>query len=222
MKRRDFLVLVGGAALVDPRATAAQTPGRIYHLATIRPGVALTDDSPAGKILLKSLAQHGYVLGQNLTFEARAAIGDVAKFPALFQELKAHDVNAVLAVGYTVALGAKGTGMPTVVAWGAGDPVATKLIDSLARLRPEWQVVMVGPVVKIDPASLPRRSNSVPTCCCGRWCRTIFCPRSPIPVGPRKPHIFRKWPPCTRCCWDGSRPSCRVSRQPWSSRKFSA
>ena len=123
MKRREFLALLGGTSLVGPRAALAQTPGRIYHLATIRPGAALTDDSLLGKILLKSLAQRGYVLGQNLTFEARAAIGDVAKFPELFQELKAHDVDTVLAVGYTVALGAKGTGMPTVVAWGAGDPV---------------------------------------------------------------------------------------------------
>src|SRR3979411_314815 len=132
MKRREFLALLGGTSLVGPRAALAQAPGRIYHLATIRPGAALTEDSLLGKILLKSLAQHGYVLGQNLTFEARAAIGDVTKFPALFQELKAHDVNAVLAVGYTVALGAKGKGMPTGGARVAGDPVATKLIDSLA------------------------------------------------------------------------------------------
>ena len=26
-------------------------------------------------------------------------------------------------------------------------------------MRPEWQLVMVGPVVKIDPAALPKRSN---------------------------------------------------------------
>src|SRR3979411_967684 len=132
MKRREFLALLGGTSLVGPRAALAQAPGRIYHLATIRPGAALTEDSLLGKILLKSLAQQGYVLGKNLTFEARAATGEVAKFPALFQELKAHEVDVVLAVGYTVALGAKGTGMPTVVAWGAGDPVATKLIDNLA------------------------------------------------------------------------------------------
>jgi len=35
----------------------------------------------------------------------------------------------------------------------------TALIDTVARRRPDWQLVMVGPVVKIDPASLPRRPN---------------------------------------------------------------
>ncbi|HEY3496621.1 MAG TPA: glycosyltransferase family 1 protein [Polyangiaceae bacterium] len=33
------------------------------------------------------------------------------------------------------------------------------LIDRLARARPNWQIVMVGPIVKIEPARLPRRPN---------------------------------------------------------------
>ncbi len=33
------------------------------------------------------------------------------------------------------------------------------LVDELARRRPDWQWIMVGPVVKIDPASLPRHAN---------------------------------------------------------------
>jgi glycosyltransferase involved in cell wall biosynthesis len=33
------------------------------------------------------------------------------------------------------------------------------IVDRLAEAHPEWQIVLVGPVVKIDPASLPRRPN---------------------------------------------------------------
>ena len=33
------------------------------------------------------------------------------------------------------------------------------LVDALAAARPDWQVVMVGPVAKLDPADLPRRPN---------------------------------------------------------------
>jgi UDP-galactopyranose mutase len=33
------------------------------------------------------------------------------------------------------------------------------LLDTLAKTHPEWQIVMVGPVVKIDPAMLPRHPN---------------------------------------------------------------
>ncbi|TCD04359.1 UDP-galactopyranose mutase [Erythrobacteraceae bacterium CFH 75059] len=34
-----------------------------------------------------------------------------------------------------------------------------QLLDELARARPQWSIVMVGPVVKIDPATLPQRPN---------------------------------------------------------------
>ena len=33
------------------------------------------------------------------------------------------------------------------------------LLDFVAESRPAWQIVLVGPVVKIDPATLPRREN---------------------------------------------------------------
>jgi len=33
------------------------------------------------------------------------------------------------------------------------------LLDALARAHPEWQIVIVGPVVKIDPAALPNYPN---------------------------------------------------------------
>lgn len=33
------------------------------------------------------------------------------------------------------------------------------LVDAIAEARPDWHIVMLGPVVKIDPADLPRRRN---------------------------------------------------------------
>ena len=33
------------------------------------------------------------------------------------------------------------------------------LVDAVATTRPDWSLVMIGPVVKIDPAELPRRAN---------------------------------------------------------------
>ena len=34
-----------------------------------------------------------------------------------------------------------------------------ELLDKIAEMRPDWSFVMVGPVVKIDPADLPKRPN---------------------------------------------------------------
>jgi putative ABC transport system substrate-binding protein len=132
MKRREFLAVLGGAALAAPRLALAQTPGRIYHLGTLHTALPLTDASPFGKIIVKALAGRGYTLGQNLTFDSRGALGNVAKLPVLLQELKSRDVDAIIVVGYPAALAAKSTGIPTVGAVGLGDPVETRMIESLA------------------------------------------------------------------------------------------
>ena len=34
-----------------------------------------------------------------------------------------------------------------------------ELVDAVAAMRPQWSLVFLGPVVKIDPAKLPRRNN---------------------------------------------------------------
>jgi putative ABC transport system substrate-binding protein len=132
MKRREFMAMVGGAALLLPRPALTQTAGRTYHLGTLHPVAPMTEASPFGKIMLKVLAQHGYILGQNLTYDARSSMGDNAKIPGLLQELKASGVDAILVVGFPGALAAKSIGVPTIGANGLGDPVETKLIDSLA------------------------------------------------------------------------------------------
>jgi putative ABC transport system substrate-binding protein len=50
----------------------------------------------------------------------------------MLDELKARGVDAIIVIGYRTALAAKPTGIPTIGANGIGDPVETKLIDSLA------------------------------------------------------------------------------------------
>jgi putative ABC transport system substrate-binding protein len=132
MKRREFMAMLGGAALLYPESASAQTPGRIYHLGTLHPVAPMTDVSPFGKIIIKVLAQHGYVLGQNLTYVARSSMGDNAKIPGLLQELKTSGVDAVVVAGFPSALAAKSSSIPTVGVHGLGDPVEAKLIDSLA------------------------------------------------------------------------------------------
>jgi putative tryptophan/tyrosine transport system substrate-binding protein len=132
MRRREFIkLLVGSAAL--PRAALAQPSPKVYRLGSLNPALPLAGAGPFGKILIDSLAQRGYALGQNLTYDARGAMGDNAKLPQLMEALKADPVDVVVGVGYPAALLAKTSKIPTVMAWGVGDPVATGLIDGLAR-----------------------------------------------------------------------------------------
>ncbi|MEA2897020.1 MAG: hypothetical protein QOJ84_2635 [Bradyrhizobium sp.] len=136
MQRREFIGLLGGAAASSvswPLTASAQTTSRVYRLGTLSPRDPFGDKSPFGSILIRVLAQGGYTLGQNLTLEAQGAMGDMRRVPQLLQEMKANKVEALVVNGFPLALAAKTAGIPTVVAFGAGDPIATGLVQNLSR-----------------------------------------------------------------------------------------
>jgi ABC-type uncharacterized transport system substrate-binding protein len=136
MQRRDFIALVSGSAIAcisRPLGASAQATSKIYRLGTIGPRDPFDDKSPFGSILVRVLAERGYMLGQNLTLDARGAKGDMHRVPQLLNEMKADKVDALVVTGFPVAVAAKATGVPTVVAFGAGDPVVTRLVQSLSR-----------------------------------------------------------------------------------------
>jgi UDP-galactopyranose mutase len=56
--------------------------------------------------------------------------------------------------------GCHSPGQPTLGFYGVLDERLDRaLLDAVAALRPDWSFVLVGPVAKIDPATLPRRPN---------------------------------------------------------------
>ena len=133
MRRREFIRLLAGLAAAGPCGVLAQPSSKVYRLGSLNTAAPLSEASPNGKILLAALAQRGYTLGRNLSYDARSSMGDNSKVFQLMAELKAANVDVVAGVGYPVAVAAKALQMPTVMAWGVGDPVATGLIDGLAR-----------------------------------------------------------------------------------------
>jgi putative ABC transport system substrate-binding protein len=105
----------------------------VYRVGLLNKGSPVTDASPFGAALISGLEKHGYTLGRNLALERRGAEGHVERLPRLLDELVASNVDVILAISYPAALAAKrGTNVPVVV-FSSGDPVATGLIDSLAR-----------------------------------------------------------------------------------------
>ncbi len=113
--------------------TDSSDEAKIYHLSTLTVGAPISPTDSTGAVLIAGLTQRGYTLGKNLTYDARGAAGTMSELPRLMQELKAAGVDVVVILGYPAAVAAKASGVPTVVALGAGDPVATGLVDSLAR-----------------------------------------------------------------------------------------
>jgi len=133
MRRRDVLQLLAGATLAAPGIASAQNTSKIYKLASFTAGAPMTAESPNGRRLLPILAQHGYALGQNLDYRAYGADMHPDLLPQMVHDIAASKIDAVVVAGWPPAAALKSTGVPTVIAVGAGDPVATGLIDSLAR-----------------------------------------------------------------------------------------
>ena len=144
MKRRDFIALFG-TVVIAPGAAIAQTPGKVYRLALLNASGLVPETALYAKLLLGGLAKLGYTPGQNLAFEGpRGAAGQPVQLPHLMEELKAAKVDAIVVFGYPTAVAAKAAGLPTVVAFGVGDPVATGLVVNLAR--PEGNITGISDV----------------------------------------------------------------------------
>jgi putative ABC transport system substrate-binding protein len=133
MRRRDFFSVFAGAVIASPSAVMAQTPSKVFRVGTLTPGAPLDEKNPLGSILVKALEKHGYTLGKNLSLDARGAAGQVNKLGEIVRGMKADNVDVIIAVSYPATLACKVEKVPTVVAYGCGDPVATHLIDGLSR-----------------------------------------------------------------------------------------
>ncbi len=135
MRRREFIFLVGCAAAAWSTEGHTQQPGkRVYRVGLLTNGVLMGVTDERRKNLVSALGAQGFVEGQNLIFEQRSADAQPRRLDGLVGELKAANVDVIVTFGYPPALAAKNSagGIPVVVT-GAGDPVATGLVDGLAR-----------------------------------------------------------------------------------------
>jgi len=133
VKRRQFIALPGGA-VIAPGMAFGQTPKNVYRLAVLSPGLPTSDMSPDAKLLLAALEKHGYIVDQNLIIEGpRGRLAEFSGLSQLLGDLRARKVDVVVTIGYPTALAAKQSGIPTVVAYGASDPIATGLVGHLDR-----------------------------------------------------------------------------------------
>ena len=131
--RRTFFAGTGATLLAAPLTTWAQPAGKVYRIGILEP-VSPALNAANLDALRRGLRELGYVEGQNIVIDYRSADGRQERFPGLASELVRLNVDVMVTTGTPAALAAKSaTGTIPVVIAGAGDPVASGIVASLAR-----------------------------------------------------------------------------------------
>jgi putative ABC transport system substrate-binding protein len=135
MKRRAFITLLGGAAVIRPLAARAQQGERMRRIGVLLPAAA--DDAQYQTwvgAFLQGLAQLGWTIGRNVRIDTRWATTNAVDIRRHAAELVALAPDVILSHGdSTVGPLLQVTRTVPIVFVLVADPVGGGLVDSLAR-----------------------------------------------------------------------------------------
>jgi putative tryptophan/tyrosine transport system substrate-binding protein len=132
MRRRNFIKVIAGSAVVFPLAARAQRAFPVVGLLSSRsPAV----DTPLIAVIRQGLNEAGFVEGQNIALDYRSADGQYDRLAGLAADLVRQQVAVIVTMGGdTTALAAKAaTATIPIVFAGGTDPLRSGLVSSLQR-----------------------------------------------------------------------------------------
>src|SRR6516164_4819653 len=100
MRRRQFITLLGGAAVAWPLVARAQQPGKI-------PRIGIIDDAPRWNAFRHRLRDLGYLEGQNISFDYAYGDGAPERLAAAAAALVRRPVDVIATFGTPASLAAK-------------------------------------------------------------------------------------------------------------------
>jgi putative ABC transport system substrate-binding protein len=135
MRRRQFIVLVSGAALAWPILAGAQQTS--MPLIGLLSGQSSEISGPQVASFRQGLGEVGFDEGRNVTIESRWAENNENILPLLAADLVQHRVDLIAAIAFgstPAALAAKTTTKTIPIVFAVGtDPIKIGLVDSLNR-----------------------------------------------------------------------------------------
>ena len=131
MKRRQFITLLGGAAAwpVSARAQQATKLPTIGYLGS----ATLATESQRMAAFVQRLRELGWVEGSTVVIDYRWAEGRTERYAEIAAEFVRLKVDVIVTVGGAVAAAKQATATIPIVFAGAGDPVGSGMVASLAQ-----------------------------------------------------------------------------------------
>jgi putative ABC transport system substrate-binding protein len=130
MKRREFITLVGGAAVAWPFAALAQQAGRTYRVGGLSSGAR---NGPPIVAMFDELRRFGFIEGRNLTIEWRQYTLHIDLIPEFAADLVKAKVDVIYAAGDAAIRAAQRATTTIPILGGTDDMVEAGLVKSLAR-----------------------------------------------------------------------------------------
>jgi ABC-type uncharacterized transport system substrate-binding protein len=140
--RRSVILALGSMPLLAS-GVFSQKAVKARRVGLLTSGAPLTDTSPIITGLTAGFSKRGYAVGSSLLFVRRAAEAHPERLPQLVDDLKSES-ELMITNSYAAARIVKDRSNLPVVAITGADPVATGLIDSLAR--PGGNITGVGEI----------------------------------------------------------------------------
>jgi putative ABC transport system substrate-binding protein len=133
MGRRDFITLLGGAAVAWPLTARGQQVGKVYRIGLLANDPSIPN-TPAGKAFVDGLHENGFVEGKNTIIERRFATANPKRYAELAAELVRFDVDVLVTSGTLATAAAdRATKKIPIVMLNVFDPVGPGFVSSLAR-----------------------------------------------------------------------------------------
>jgi putative ABC transport system substrate-binding protein len=133
MRRREFIMLIGGTTVLPLAARAQQPAGRVYRVGWLSIG-SREQTIHIIKPFAEGLRSLGYRLGENVVIEYRFADGEMDRVPALAAELVRLGVDVITTGSNANTLTVmKATTTIPIIMTNSVDPVSAGLVASLAR-----------------------------------------------------------------------------------------
>ena len=129
MRRRDFLTLLGGAA-VWPSFAQAQLPSGIRRISILHSGFPLRTRV---RLLIEALRTLGYDDGKTATIELLGGEGDPSRLESLAVDLATRKPEVTIALTSPAVRALKDAGVKTPVVFAfVSDPIALGIVNGLA------------------------------------------------------------------------------------------